>query len=57
MGITDLLTSSQLIQVSVDGIGTVDLNWIGYAISWIFNLVSDFPGAIAVGVIIFTLIL
>lgn len=57
MGLANLLTSSELIQVSVDGIGTVDLNWIGYAISWIFNLVSDFPGAIAVGVIIFTLML
>ncbi len=41
----------------MDGIGTVDLNWIGFVISWIFNLVSDFPGAIAVGVIIFTLML
>ncbi len=57
MGLTNLLTSSQLIEVAVDGIGTVDLNWIGYVISWIFNLVSDFPGAIAVGVIIFTLML
>ena len=57
MDLTQLLTSSQLIQVSVDGIGTVDLNWIGYVISWIFNLVSDLPGAIAVGVILFTVML
>ena len=52
-----LSTSQQLIQVSVDGIGTVDLKWLGYVISWIFNLVSDIPGAIAVGVILFTLAL
>ena len=58
MGIANLLTtSSQLIEVSVDGIGSVNLNWIGYVISWIFNLVSDIPGAIAVGVILFTLML
>ena len=58
MDITNLLaTSEKLIEVSVDGIGTVDLKWIGYIISWIFNLVSDVPGAIAVGVIIFTLAL
>lgn len=49
--------SKDLIQVSVDGIGTVDLKWLGYVISWIFDLVSDIPGAIAVGVIIFTLAL
>lgn len=49
--------SKELIQVSVDGIPSVDLKWIGYVISWIFDLVSDIPGAIAVGVIIFTLAL
>ena len=58
MDISNLLTtSSQLVEVSVDGIGSVSLNWIGYVISWIFNLVSDIPGAIAVGVILFTLML
>lgn len=58
MDISNLLATSQkLIEVSVDGIGTVDLKWLGYVISWIFNLVSDIPGAIAVGVILFTLAL
>lgn len=58
MNIFNLLTTSQkLIEVSVDGIGTIDLKWLGYVISWIFNLVSDIPGAIAVGVILFTLAL
>lgn len=58
MNIFNLLSTSQkLIEVSVDGIGTIDLKWLGYVISWIFNLVSDIPGAIAVGVILFTLAL
>lgn len=58
MNVFNLLTTSQkLIEVSVEGIGTVDLKWLGYVISWIFNLVSDVPGAIAVGVILFTLAL
>lgn len=58
MNVFNLLTTSQkLIEVSVDGIGTIDLKWLGYVISWIFNLVSDIPGAIAVGVILFTLAL
>lgn len=58
MGLTNLLTTSQeFVKFSVAGIGKVDLNWIGYAISWIFDLVSDIPGAIAVGVILFTLML
>ena len=58
MDISNLLATSQkLIEVSVDGIGTVELKWLGYVISWIFNLVSDIPGAIAVGVILFTLML
>ena len=58
MGITNLLSTSQeFIKFSVAGIGTVDLKWLGYVIGWIFNLVSDIPGAIAVGVILFTLAL
>lgn len=58
MNIFNLLSTSQsFIEVSVEGIGTVDLKWIGYVISWIFNLVSDVPGAVAVGVILFTLML
>lgn len=52
-----LSTSQTLMDFSVEGIGTVDLKWLGYVISWIFNLVSDIPGAIAVGVILFTLAL
>lgn len=58
MNITNLLSiSNKLIEVSVEGIGTVNLQWIGFAISWIFELVADIPGAIAVGVILFTLAL
>lgn len=58
MNITNILATSQtLMDFTVEGIATKGLNWIGYAISWIFDLVSDIPGAIAVGVILFTLIL
>lgn len=58
MDICNLLaTSSKLIEVSVDSIGTVDLQWIGYAISWIFNLFSGKTAGIALGAIVFTLVL
>ncbi len=33
------------------------LDWIGSAISWIFDLFSDFYGAVAIGVLVFTLCL
>lgn len=58
MDIINLLSTSQkLIEVAVDGIDPEKLGWIGRIISWIFNLVSDGPGAFAVGVILFTLAL
>lgn len=58
MNLTNLLLASKsFIEVSVEGIGTIELGKLGYVISWIFDLVSDIPGAIAVGVILFTLAL
>ena len=56
MGINSLLASN-LIDVAVDGIGTINLSWIGYIIKWIFDLFSGMPGAIALGAIVFTLAL
>ena len=41
----------------VDPISSIDLDWIGNIISWIFDLFSNFYGAVAIGVIVFTLCL
>lgn len=56
MGILNLLSGQNIIDVAVEGIGTVELKWIGYVIKWIFDLFSG-PGAIALGAIVFTLAL
>lgn len=56
MGIYNLL-SSNFIDVAVEGISTIELKWIGYVIKWIFDLFSGMPGAIALGTILFTLML
>ena len=40
------------------GVGTIpsdDLNWIGKAISWIFELFQGY-GSVALGVLVFTLL-
>ncbi len=52
-----LATSHEYIDVAVSGIGTVDLNWIGNIIKWLFDLFAGVPGAIGLGAIIFTLFL
>lgn len=41
----------------VDALPAIDLNWVAKIISWIFDLFRDFHGAVAVGVIVFTLCL
>lgn len=57
MDVFNLLSTSQtFVPFTVEGIST-KLNWLGNVIGWIFKLVSDIPGAIAVGVILFTLML
>ncbi len=52
-----LTTSTNYISVGVDGINSVSLNWIGKLISWLFDLFGNMYGAVALGVICFTLIL
>ena len=56
MGFYNLL-SSNIIDVAVDSIGTINLSWIGYVIKWIFDLFAGMPGAIALGAVLFTLAL
>ncbi len=51
------LLSSNFIDVAVEGISTIELKWIGYVIKWIFDLFSGMPGAIALGTILFTIML
>lgn len=58
MNIANLLSISQyIVDFSVEGIPSVELKWIGYAIKWIFDLFSGMPGAIALGAVVFTLAL
>lgn len=52
-----LATSQNLINFNVEKIGSINLEGIGYAIKWLFDLFKGFPGAIAIGVIVFTLAL
>ena len=52
-----LATSENLINFTVEKIGSINLEGIGWAIKWLFDLFSGFPGAIAIGVIAFTLAL
>lgn len=51
------LLSSNFIDVAVEGISTIELKWIGYVIKWIFDLFSGKAGAIALGTILFTVML
>lgn len=58
MEILNLLAISDIVNsFGVDPLPSIDLNWIGKIISWIFDLFSNFYGAIALGVIVFTLCL
>ncbi len=58
MNIFDTLAISSIVNsFGVDPISSIDLNWIGKIISWIFDLFTGFYGAIALGVIVFTLCL
>ena len=52
-----LATSENLINFNVEKISSITLNGIGWVIKWIFDLFTGFPGAIAIGVIVFTLAL
>ena len=52
-----LAVSENYINVAVDGIGTIDLPWLGNIIKWLFDLFTGVPGAIALGAIVFTLAL
>ena len=52
-----LATSQNLINFNVEKISSISLEGIGYAIKWIFDLFEGLPGAIALGVILFTLAL
>lgn len=54
----NLLQNSQnLINFTVERIGSINLDGIGWLIKWLFDLFNGFPGAIAIGVIVFTLCL
>ncbi len=58
MDILSLLASSQdIIQIGVEGIDSVSLNWIGNLIKWLFDAMGGIYGAVALGAICFTLIL
>ncbi len=58
MEILSLLASSQdIIQIGVEGIDSVSLNWIGNLIKWLFDAMGGIYGAVALGAICFTLIL
>lgn len=58
MELFNLLAASQnFIDITVERIGTIDLNWIGNLISWLFDLFGGMYGAVAIGAICFTLIL
>ena len=52
-----LATSQNLINFNVERISSITLEGIGWVIKWIFDLFAGFPGAIALGVILFTLAL
>ena len=52
-----LATSSIVNSFGVEPITSINLDWIGNIISWIFDLFSGFYGAVALGVIVFTLCL
>ena len=52
-----LALSENLINFNVERISSISLQGIGWAIKWLFDLFNGFPGAIALGVILFTLAL
>lgn len=52
-----LAISQNFIDFTVAGIPSNSLDWLGSIISWLFDLFSDFYGAVAIGVIVFTLCL
>ncbi|MCH5148666.1 MAG: YidC/Oxa1 family membrane protein insertase [Clostridiales bacterium] len=52
-----LAVSENLINFNVEKISSISLEGIGWAIKWLFDLFKGFPGAIALGVIVFTLAL
>ena len=52
-----LTTSSNYYSVGVANVPVNDLSGIGWVIGWIFDLFSNFYGAVALGVIVFTLAL
>lgn len=52
-----LTTSSNYYTVGVAPVNAGDLSGIGWVIGWIFDLFSNFYGAVALGVIVFTLAL
>ncbi len=58
MNISNILEISKIFNsFGVDKIPSVPLDWIGSIIGWIFDLFSNFYGAVALGVIVFTLCL
>ena len=58
MNFLNLLTaSSNYYTVGVSNVPVNDLSGIGWVIGWIFDLFSNFYGAVALGVIVFTLAL
>ena len=52
-----LAVSENLINFNVERISSISLQGIGWAIKWLFDLFNGFPGAIALGVVLFTLAL
>ena len=58
MGTFNLLALSQnFIDFAVEKIGSVNLNWIGKIISWLFEVFGGVYGGVILGVVIFTLCL
>lgn len=58
MNFFNLLTTSQeAIQIGVEKISTIELGWIGNLIKWLFDLFNGYAAGVAIGAIIFTLIL
>lgn len=56
MEIVNILASNIVNSFGVEPIASVELDWIGRIISWIFELFSGY-GSVAVGVLVFTLCL
>lgn len=58
MGTFNLLALSQnFIDFAVEKIGSVNLNWIGKIISWLFEVFGGVYGGVILGVVVFTLCL